>query len=75
VRGPESPWKALSLVSLIGADLAGCTIIGIWIGQKLDMYFHTDPWWMVVGLFIGLASGLLTIIPIIKRFLGDQTND
>jgi ATP synthase protein I len=75
VKGPESPWKALSLVGLIGADLAGCTVAGVWIGQKMDMYFDTDPWWMVVGLLIGLVSGLVTIIPIIKRFLGDQAND
>lgn len=75
MKGPESPWRALSLVSLIGADLAVCTLIGVWIGQKVDMHFDTAPWWMVVGLFLGIGTGLVTIVPIIKRFLGDQDDD
>jgi ATP synthase protein I len=75
VKGPASPWKALSLVGLIGTDLAVCTLIGVWIGQKVDMYFDTAPWWMIVFLFLGIGTGLVTIVPMIKRFLGDQADD
>jgi ATP synthase protein I len=75
VKGPESPWKALSLVSIIGADLAVCTLIGVWIGNKLDMYFTTAPWLMIVGVLLGIGAGMMTIIPIVKRFLGDQSDE
>lgn len=75
MKGPASPWKALSLVSIIGVDLAVCTTIGVWVGRKVDMYFDTAPWLMIVGLFLGMGAGVLSIIVIIKRFLGDQADE
>jgi ATP synthase protein I len=75
VKGPVSPWKALSLVSIIGVNIAVSTLAGVWIGNKVDMYFNTSPWWMIGCLFLGMGSGFMSIIPIIKRFLGDQTDD
>lgn len=75
MKGSESPWKALSLVSIIGVNLAVSTLVGVWIGKKLDMYFDTVPWLMVGGLLIGLGIGFMSIFPIIKRFLGDQADD
>lgn len=75
MKGSESPWKALSLVSIIGVNLAVSTLVGVWIGKKLDMYFDTVPWLMVGGLLLGLGIGFMSILPIIKRFLGDQADD
>lgn len=75
MKGSESPWKALSLVSIIGVNLAVSTLVGVWIGKKLDMYFDTVPWLMVGGLLLGLGIGFMSIFPIIKRFLGDQADD
>jgi ATP synthase protein I len=71
VKGSDSPWKALSLVSIIGVNLAVGTLVGIWIGKRMDMYFDTVPWLMVGGLLLGLGAGFMSIFPIIKRFLGD----
>ncbi len=75
MQGPSSPWKAVSLVSLIGLDIAICTILGAWVGRKVDMYFGTAPWWMIVGLLLGMCLGMLTLIPIIRRFLGAHDNE
>lgn len=75
MKGSESPWKALSLVSIIGVNLAVSTLVGVWIGKKLDIYFDTVPWLMVGGLLLGLGIGFMSILPIIKRFLGDQADD
>lgn len=69
---PESPWKALSLVSIIGIDLAVCTMIGYWLGNKLDNWSGLSPWGSISGVFIGLTAGVLSIIPVIKKYLGEQ---
>ncbi|WP_202079639.1 AtpZ/AtpI family protein [Caldalkalibacillus salinus] len=65
------PWKAFSLVSIIGIDLAVCTLIGFWIGNRVDQWLDTGPLWLIVGVFAGLGAGVLSIIPVVKRYLGD----
>lgn len=69
---PMSPWKALSLVSIIGIDLAMCTVIGYWLGHKVDSWFHTAPWGLISGVLLGLTAGVFSIIPVIKKYVGDN---
>jgi len=69
---PESPWKSLALVSIIATHLVILLLIGVWVGNRVDAFFQTSPWFMVLGLFIGLGAGVLGIIPIIKKFLGGK---
>jgi F0F1-type ATP synthase assembly protein I len=66
-----SPWKALSLVTIISVDIAVCTVIGYWLGTKLDLWLGTRPLWLIVGVFTGMAAGVLSMIPVIKKYLGD----
>lgn len=67
----QSPWKGLSLVSLIGIDIAIGTYVGVWLGKKVDAYLHSAPWGLVGGVFVGMALGLLAAVPVIKRLIGD----
>jgi ATP synthase protein I len=71
MNNSNSPWKALSLVSIIGLDLAVSTLISVWLGNKVDHYLGTSPWFVIIGIFIGITFGILMIIPIIKKFLGE----
>ena len=66
-----SPWKALSLVTIIGIDIAACTLIGYWLGSKVDAWLEISPFGLIAGVFIGLAGGVLSIIPVVKKYLGD----
>ncbi|GAA0366576.1 AtpZ/AtpI family protein [Bacillus horti] len=69
--GPDRPWKALSLVTLIGVDIAVLTVIGFWLGRRVDAWLETSPLWMIVGVFLGMACGIISIIPVVKKYLGD----
>lgn len=64
-----SPWKALSIVSIIGIDLAVCTILGYWLGSRVDRWLGTEPVWLIAGVFAGLGAGVLSIIPMVKKYL------
>ncbi len=51
-----------------GADLAGvglyfaaAVLIPIVIGALLDGRLHTGPWFVLVGLFVGLAAGAAAV--------------
>ncbi|WP_134702508.1 AtpZ/AtpI family protein [Ammoniphilus sp. YIM 78166] len=71
MANPQSSWKAVSLVSLIGTNLVICTLLGVWLGRRLDEQWGTAPWMLVMGVLLGMAVGVLVTIPVMKRFLGD----
>ncbi|WP_458121085.1 AtpZ/AtpI family protein [Paenibacillus sp. Z6-24] len=70
----SSPWKAISLVSAIGLDLAVCTLVGFWFGSWLDRLWNGSGLWIGIGVLIGLIAGIFGIIVIIKKIVGD-TNE
>lgn len=65
----NNPWKAIGLVSMIGADLAVCIIAGVLFGKYLDEWLHTAPWLMIVGLFLGLGVGVVSVYRMIRPYL------
>lgn len=65
----NNPWKAIGLVSIIGADLAICIIAGVLFGKYLDEWLHTAPWIMIVGLFLGLGVGIVSVYRMIRPYL------
>ncbi len=46
----------LGLQVLVGAAL------GFGVGTWIDHKFHTNPWGLLIGLFIGLAAGMYQMI-------------
>lgn len=67
----ESPWKAMILVSLIGADLAVSIFLGYWGGRYLDQWLNSGPILMIVGILLGMAVGIYSITKLVKPFIGD----
>lgn len=61
-------YQALAMASAIGADLAGCTLGGLYLGKYLDGSLGTSPWFLLTGILVGLAVGIYGISLIAKRF-------
>lgn len=74
MANPQSPWRAVSLVSVIGTNFAVGTVLGVWLGKKVDSYLNVAPWGMIGGLFMGMAVGVLISVPIIKKVLGESNH-
>jgi F0F1-type ATP synthase assembly protein I len=45
--------------SSLGIEFVVATLIGTLIGYWLDKRFHTQPWLLVIGTFLGAAAGML----------------
>ncbi len=65
----DNPWQAIIFVSLIGVDLAVCVLAGFWLGQYIDRVYGTNPWFMIVGLFLGLGTGVYSVYRLVRAYL------
>jgi ATP synthase protein I len=72
MKQTNEPLKALMFVGLIGIDLAIATIGGFWLGRFLDQKFSTEPLFLIVGVLLGLAVGILSLVPLVKSFIGGK---
>jgi ATP synthase protein I len=65
----DNPWRAITLVSLIGVDLAVCVIAGVYLGRYVDNLLATKPWFMMLGLLAGLGIGVYSVYRIVRGYL------
>ncbi|CAM5797343.1 AtpZ/AtpI family protein [Brevibacillus borstelensis] len=65
----DNPWRAVTLVSLIGADMAVCVIGGVYLGRYVDSLLSTKPWFLMVGLLLGLGIGVYSVYRIVRGYL------
>lgn len=66
-----SPWRAFGIVGVIGVELSVLLLVGIWIGRKADLMFQTSPFFLIIGMILGLVIGIWSVIKLLKPFLGD----
>lgn len=72
MKKDRHPFKAMALTSLIVSQLAGSILVGIFAGRWLDHQWGTDPIFLIVGLLIGLAAGVYSMLRSIRDyFSGD----
>ena len=61
----QMAWRmVIELVSGLG--------IGFGIGYGLDALFGTDPWLMIIFIFVGLAAGVKTMMRSAEEMQNDQ---
>ena len=64
----RNPFQAYALMSAILASLVGSILIGIFSGRWLDKVWGTEPLFLIIGLFLGLAAGVYTMLVTIRKF-------
>jgi F0F1-type ATP synthase assembly protein I len=69
VSKKENPWRAITLVTLIGADLAICVTSGVLLGKYLDGMFDTNPLFLLAGMLLGLGIGVYSVYRIVRGYL------
>ena len=67
-KQPKNPYKAMALMSAISAQLVGSILIGLFLGKWLDAELGTLPLFLILGLFLGLATGIYSMLQLIKKF-------
>ena len=53
----------------MGTSVAGCVAVGVFLGIWLDGRAGTSPLFLVIGLLLGLAAAVGTVVAQVRRFL------
>lgn len=64
-----------SKYSYIGIFFGVAICIGFFGGRWIDDRFHTQPWFSLVGLFIGIAAGFRELYRLAKQGMKDERNN
>ena len=61
--------KTSAIYNLMGVGLGSgvCIAISLWIGYSIDEYFKCEPYGIIIGIFLGLASAITYMLKEIKR--------
>ena len=74
-KKPEKSYKAMAISTSIISYLVGPVLVGLFGGRWIDGYFDTSPTFLVIGLLLGLATGVYGLIRLLKGFLGEDENE
>lgn len=66
------PFQAMALMSGILSQLVGSILIGIFAGRWLDKVTGTEPLFLILGLLIGLAAGVYSMLKLIQHFFSGE---
>ena len=55
-------FKTYAQLGAVGIELGLSTVVGLLAGQWADRKLGTEPWLLVFGLLIGVASGFRSLI-------------
>jgi ATP synthase protein I len=59
--------RMLGVLSTVGITLVAATVIGLFIGLKLDKVFGTSPWLTALFLIFGLIAGFRNLFLYARR--------
>jgi ATP synthase protein I len=71
-RRPDPGYQSGQLVL---SQLVGCPLGGGLIGWLLDRWFGTEPWLLLVMLFLGFAVGIWNVIRISNNVQGKSSGE
>jgi len=63
--------SAMGIAFRLSTELVAGVFVGGAIGLGLDRWLGTDPWFMLVFFFLGVAAGILNVFRTAKQLAAD----
>lgn len=63
--------RDLASVGSFGFLMAAAILLGYFVGNFLDDYFGTSPWFLIIFLILGIVGGSMEYFNILKKIIKD----
>ena len=67
--GGEPPQSALGIAMRVSVELVAAIAVGVAVGWLVDAWLDTDPWGLIVFVFLGGVAGMLNVYKLAKGFV------
>ncbi|MBM7662457.1 F0F1-type ATP synthase assembly protein I [Bacillus mesophilus] len=71
-RNNRHPMHAMALYGAILSQLVGSILIGIFLGRWLDQTIGSFPLFLIIGLLLGLATGIYSMLRLVRHFFSGE---
>lgn len=59
--------RMVGVLSTVGLTMVFATVIGLYLGLKLDQWLGTSPWFTAIFLLLGIIAGFKNLFAHVKR--------
>jgi F0F1-type ATP synthase assembly protein I len=67
--------RGVALYGTIGLEMVLATLVGYWIGAKVDAWLGSEPWATSFFLIVGVAAGIKRLVSVVRRALREDGDD
>lgn len=60
-------FRTLGVLSTVGISMVAATVIGLYLGLKLDEWLGTSPWFTAIFVVIGIIAGFRNLFYYAKK--------
>jgi ATP synthase protein I len=71
-KNDRRPLQAMALYGAILSQLVGSILAGLFLGRWMDQAIGTFPLFLIVGLLLGLATGVYSMLRLIRHFFSGE---
>jgi ATP synthase protein I len=64
--------RSVGALSAVGLSLVVAIVMGAGLGYALDRWLGTSPWLFLLGFFIGMAAGMLSVFRTVAAVSRDE---
>jgi len=68
-------YRILTVLSTVGLVIVFATVIGVYIGFKLDGWLNTSPWFTIIFFLFGIVAGFKNLFNYAKRIVEGFNKD
>jgi len=67
----RSVMRGASIMGQIGITVIVCIFIGVFFGRWLDSVLGTEPWMIIIFIFLGIGASFKAMMDIAKKYGGE----